>query len=118
MAVLKSFEESMGIKSYLAQTVRKYLTLPEEVEGPQRYQSIRRSFCALMLLISLVPLVLMALVNYHQYQRALGAEIVDPIKVLVNKAKHSFELFLTNRTATVRFIASAYPSRNWLTTRS
>jgi len=98
----------MGIKSYLAQTVRKYLTLPEEVEGPQRYESIRRSFCALMLLISLVPLVLMALVNYHQYQRALGAEIVDPIKVLVNKAKHSFELFLTNRTATVRFIASAY----------
>jgi two-component system NtrC family sensor kinase len=69
---------------------------------------MRRGFYALMLIITLVPLVLMALVNYHQYQSALMAEIVDPMKVLVNKAKHSFELFITNRAATLRFIASAY----------
>ncbi len=84
------------------------LVIPEEVTGPRRYAIIRRNILILMLLITLVPLVLMAAINYHQYQSALKAEIVNPLKILVNKTKHSFELFLTNRLATVRFIASAY----------
>jgi two-component system NtrC family sensor kinase len=50
----------------------------------------------------------MALINYHQYQSALQDEVLNPVRVLVNKTKHSFELFLANRLATVRFIASAY----------
>jgi two-component system, NtrC family, sensor kinase len=105
---LQPFEEHMEITRHVAETLRSFFTTPEEVEGPKRYDTIRRSFCALMLLITLVPLILMALVNHHQYQSALKDEIVDPMKALVNKTKHSFELFLTNRTATVRFIATAY----------
>jgi two-component system, NtrC family, sensor kinase len=98
----------METKVHLGETFRRLFTPPDDVEGPRRYDTIRRSFCALMLIITLIPLVLMALVNHHQYQAALKAEIVEPVKVLINKARHSFELFLTNRTATVRFIASAY----------
>ncbi len=62
----------------------------------------------LMLIITLVPLVLMALINYYQYQSVLRGEIVNPLRVLVNKTKHSFELFLQNRLSTIRFVASAY----------
>lgn len=61
-----------------------------------------------MLLASIVPLALMAFINYHQYQSALKDEIVSPLKILVNKTKHSFELFLAGRVSTVRFIASEY----------
>ena len=99
----------MGIKSYLAQTVRKYLTLPEDVEGPRTVREYSPE-----LLRADAPHFPGSAGPHGPRQlspvsrRALGAEIVDPIKVLVNKAKHSFELFLTNRTATVRFIASAY----------
>jgi two-component system NtrC family sensor kinase len=61
-----------------------------------------------MLLVTILPLVLMAVINYHQYQSSLKTEIVNPLQVLVNKTKHSFELFLEERLSTVRFIASAY----------
>uniref|UniRef100_A0A7C4AQR4 histidine kinase n=1 Tax=Desulfomonile tiedjei TaxID=2358 RepID=A0A7C4AQR4_9BACT len=81
---------------------------PEEIEGPKRYDVIRRNISILMLLITIIPLVSMALINYAQYQSTLRREIVEPMKVLVNKAKNSLELFLTNRLAILRFVASAY----------
>jgi two-component system NtrC family sensor kinase len=62
----------------------------------------------IMVLVTIVPLFLMALINYHEYQRALKQEIIVPLGVLVNKTKHSFELFLTERLSAVNFIASAY----------
>lgn len=81
---------------------------PEGVEGTKRYDLIRRNISILMLLITIFPLLLMALINYLQYQSALRNEILEPMKVLVNKAKNSLELFLTNRVSILRFIASAY----------
>jgi len=56
----------------------------------------------------LVPLALMTVINYFEYKAALRNEIQAPMKTLVNKAKHSFELFLAGRLSTVNFIASAY----------
>jgi two-component system, NtrC family, sensor kinase len=98
----------MDFKRYFTAPFGRLLGIPEEIEGPRRYALIRRNISALMLVITLVPLILMALINYFQYQSALKNEIVDPMKILVNKAKYSFELFLANRLATVRFIASEY----------
>ncbi|MEW6350931.1 MAG: ATP-binding protein [Thermodesulfobacteriota bacterium] len=98
----------MDLKTNLAQTFGRLLDIPEEVPRPKRYSLIRRNITILMLLITVLPLVLMALINYHQYQSALRDEIMAPLRVLVNKTKHSFELFLANRLATVKFIASAY----------
>ncbi|MBI4965478.1 MAG: two-component sensor histidine kinase [Desulfomonile tiedjei] len=98
----------MDLKKFLRAPWGRLMDIPEEVPRPKRYSIIRRDISILMLVITVVPLVLMALINYHQYQSALKDEIVAPLRLLVNKAKHSFELFLTNRLATVRFIASAY----------
>ena len=50
----------------------------------------------------------MAAINYHQYNKSLKNEIINPLYSLANKTKHSFELFLEERLSTVRFIASAY----------
>lgn len=96
----------MDFKRYLPPLSRLF-NIPE-VEGPRRYSILRRNMSILMLLITVVPLLFMAFINYHQYQSALRQEIVEPMKALVNKAKHSFELFLINRLATVKFIASGY----------
>lgn len=85
------------------------LDFPEEGESPVRYRLLRRNMLLLMLLTTIVPLFFMAVVNYYQYQNALKDEIVNPLRVLVNKTKHSFELFLAQRLSTVSFIASAYP---------
>lgn len=88
--------------------IRGFLEIPEEGTGPERYSVLRRNFVGLMLVTTMVPLVLMALINFYQYRSVLRGEIVSPLRVLVNKTKHSFELFLQNRLSTVRFVASAY----------
>ncbi|MDQ7784917.1 MAG: ATP-binding protein [Desulfomonilaceae bacterium] len=84
------------------------LKVPEAGISPMRYEVLLRNIRILMLIITIIPLLLMATINYHQYQSRLKQEIVDPMKVLVNKTKHSFELFLAGRLSTVNFIASAY----------
>jgi len=81
---------------------------PNHEESPRRYKVLRRNMILIMVLVTIVPLFLMALINYHEYQRALKQEIIVPLGVLVNKTKHSFELFLTERLSAVSFIASAY----------
>jgi two-component system, NtrC family, sensor kinase len=89
-------------------TKLRLLDFPEDVSSPERYRLLRRNMNILMLLVTLVPLFLMAVVNYHEYQTRLKEEIVNPLRMLVNKTKHSFELFLAERLSAVSFIASAY----------
>ena len=88
--------------------IRESLGSPNHEESPRRYKVLRRNMILIMVLVTIVPLFLMALINYHEYQRALKQEIIVPLGVLVNKTKHSFELFLTERLSAVSFIASAY----------
>jgi two-component system NtrC family sensor kinase len=98
----------MSLKGSLKAALSGLLQVPEEGTSPERYRVLRRNIIVLMLLITIIPLLLMAFINYHQYQSALKAEIVAPLRILVNKTKHSFELFLAGRVSTVSFIASAY----------
>ena len=80
----------------------------DRIDSPDRYRYLRRNIIILMLLVTLVPLTFMAAINYHQYHSSLKNEIINPLHVLANKTRHSFELFLEERLSTVRFIASAY----------
>ena len=84
------------------------LSFSNHEEAPLKYKVLRRNMIIIMALVTLLPLFLMALINYHEYQKALKSEIIVPLGSLVNKTKHSFELFLTERLSTVSFIASAY----------
>ncbi len=88
--------------------LRSLLEIPDEESSPRRYDVLRRNILILMLVITIVPLVLMAIINYYQYQSSLKEEILSPMRVLANKTKHSFELFLAGRLSTLNFIASAY----------
>ncbi len=81
----------------------------EDILSPERYVSLRRKIVGLMAVVAVVPLLLMAAINYHEYRAALGREIQNPLRILLSKTKNSFELFLAERTSTVSFIASAYP---------
>ncbi|MBW1765952.1 MAG: two-component sensor histidine kinase [Deltaproteobacteria bacterium] len=86
----------------------KSFSFDNHEESPQRYKLLRRNMILIMALVTLLPLFLMALINYYEYQKALKSEIIVPLRTLVNKTKHSFELFLTERLSAVSFIASAY----------
>lgn len=82
--------------------------LTTEINSPRRYNLLRRKIVSLMALVTILPLVSLAGINYYEHQNSMAAEIQAPLRVLVGKAKHSFELFLAERTSAVSFIASAY----------
>lgn len=73
-----------------------------------RYRTLRRNLIILMAVVTLVPLVLMAAINYYEYRKVLRQELANPLRNLVNKTKHSFELFIAERKSAVSFIARAY----------
>ena len=73
-----------------------------------RYKKLRRNILFLMLLMSLVPLTIMAVINYNEYRRTLKGEIVEPLRGLTGKAAHSLDLYLDERLSAIRFLAYAY----------
>jgi two-component system NtrC family sensor kinase len=96
------------IAEWFRNFVQQFKQDSEIEESPRRYKVLRRNMIALMILVTVLPLVLMALINYYQYRSALRSEVENPIRVLLNKTKHSYELFLTERLSAVSFIAHAY----------
>ena len=96
------------IKNKLYKFTFGFLDFPEELAPPTRYRLMRRNMIILGLLGTILPLLLMALINQHQYKQALRREMLKPIRALANKTKHSLELFLAERVSTVKFITSAY----------
>ncbi|MDY6863134.1 MAG: ATP-binding protein [Thermodesulfobacteriota bacterium] len=98
----------MNISKWWEYITGGFLSFPDEGASPERYKILRRNIVTLMLIVTVVPISLMAFINHHQYQTSLKSEIINPLYVLANKTKHSFELFLEERLSTVRFIASAY----------
>ncbi|MBC7360047.1 MAG: two-component sensor histidine kinase [Desulfacinum sp.] len=93
----------------LGKALQGLFSFEVDEESPQRYDVLRRNLMILMVLVTFVPLLLMAGINYHEYRSVLQKEIVTPLRGLVNKTKHSFELFLAERVSAVSFIARAYP---------
>jgi two-component system NtrC family sensor kinase len=50
----------------------------------------------------------MAAIDYYQYRQVLWSEVIEPLRALENKTKHSLELFSAERVSTVSFLAHAY----------
>lgn len=93
---------------WLTSLIRGLFPFQDEATSPRRYRVLWRNMMLLGLLGTIVPLSLMALVNFLQYRSTLKSETINPLHVLANKTKHSFELFLEERLSTVKFVASAY----------
>jgi two-component system NtrC family sensor kinase len=77
---------------------------PDYGEGPERYSLLRKNLIFIICGVALIPLVLMAAINYYQYQSALKEEIVRPVRRLITSTKHTLELFLTERESTLRLL--------------
>ncbi|MBZ4685098.1 MAG: histidine kinase [Desulfomicrobiaceae bacterium] len=80
----------------------------EAATAPSRYRTLQRKIVALIAVAALLPLFSLAFINYYEHQHALTAQVQEPLRALVGKTKHSFELYLTERISAINFIASAY----------
>ncbi len=74
-----------------------------------RYRTLQRKIVILIAVAALLPLISLATINYYEHHSALMVQVQEPLRALVGKTKHSFELFLAERISAVSFIASAYP---------
>ena len=98
---------TLNIKKWF--NIRESLQMLTDVDSSSnRYRLFQRNIRVLMIVLTIVPLSMMALINYHQYQSSLREEIINPETLLANKTKHSFELFMKERQALIKSISSFY----------
>jgi len=85
-----------------------FLQYSDDINSPDRYRLLRRNIVTLMLFVTIIPLTVMAVINHYEYQSGIKKEIVNPLRRLASKTKHTFELFLEECLNIIRFIASSY----------
>jgi two-component system NtrC family sensor kinase len=89
--------------------IREGLQMLTDVDSSaDRYRLLQRNIRILMIVLTIVPLSMMALINYHQYQSSLREEIINPETLLANKTRHSFEFFLKERQSLIKSISYFY----------
>jgi len=75
-----------------------------ETQGEFSYRRIWRHTVLLTLMVSLAPLVIMTVINYYQYQKALTAEMIHPTSLILSNSKRSLEFFLAERLSALRLV--------------
>lgn len=78
-------------------------------EPPQKhYDRLRRNLMIIILSMALTPMILMAIINYHQYRNAIRDETIKPIQSLLTNLKHVLDIFLAERKSSLNLIANSY----------
>ncbi|WP_243359520.1 sensor histidine kinase [Fundidesulfovibrio terrae] len=80
----------------------------DDAISPERYDTLKRKIVGLMAVVTLLPLLLMAGINFTEFQSTMSREVQNPLRVLLGKTRNTIDLFLAERTSTVAFIAQAY----------
>lgn len=73
-----------------------------------QYTALRRKIVLIMAAAAIIPLIILAAINYFEFRATFLRETQNPFRSMVNKTKNSFELFLAERSSTVSLIASIY----------
>ncbi|NIP44537.1 MAG: two-component sensor histidine kinase, partial [candidate division Zixibacteria bacterium] len=73
-------------------------------EGRFRYRRLRRYSIFLTALVAITPLIIMTIINSHQYQKALKADLIYPISRQTSNTRRSLESFIEERRAALDLI--------------
>ncbi|HDS01197.1 MAG TPA: two-component sensor histidine kinase [candidate division Zixibacteria bacterium] len=74
-------------------------------EGRFRYRRLKRYSILLTALVAITPLIIMTIINSHQYQKALKADLIYPISRQTSNTKRSLESFIEERRAALDLIS-------------
>ncbi len=80
----------------------------ENIASPARYKLLKRNIIILMYLVTFIPLLSMASINFFQYKTSLKKEIISSLRLMSNKAAHSISLYLEERLSSIRALAASY----------
>ncbi len=81
-----------------------------ESGGPRMLFNYRRMWKQTVLVtasVCLLPLWIMAVINYYQYHHALKTELMDPMERLVTSSSRSVSFFLSERVSALRYVLQA-----------
>ncbi len=87
---------------------RGILDYHKDIHPTKRYGVLKKKITLLMILVTIIPLLTMAGLNYYQYQANMKREVLTPIRLMMHKTVHSFDLLLEERLSTVRSIAASH----------
>ncbi len=73
------------------------------------YKKMKKNIASLMLLITVLPMLILAGTNYKQYKSYIQTENLNQFEALLNKTKYSFDLFLQERVSAIKYLAHTYP---------
>ncbi len=76
----------------------------QQEEGRFRYKRLRRYSIILTSIVAITPLIIMAIINSHQYQKALKADMIYPISRQTSNTRRSLEAFIEERRAALDLI--------------
>ncbi len=74
--------------------------------APRRYRRLFRRVALASATVALLPLLIMAAINYIQFQRAIRAETQQPLTSHTARVKHAVEFFLKERESALRLSLS------------
>ena len=72
------------------------------------YRLLKRKIVLIMAAAAIIPLIILAAINYFEFRATFLREAQTPFRSIVSKTKNSFELYLAERSSTVSLIASIY----------
>ena len=79
---------------------------PPEEQGisSDRYRRLFKAVTVATAIVAIAPLIILAILNYHQYKRAYRADLIHPISLLTLNTKRSLEFFLSQRRSALKMI--------------
>jgi len=79
---------------------------PPDAGGHTRYRRLFKFTTITTCLVALAPLIILTVLNYHQYKRAYRTDLIHPISLLTSNTKRSLEFFLSQRRSALNMIIS------------
>lgn len=69
-----------------------------------RYRRLWRTMVVSTSVVALVPLIIMTMISYHQYQKAFRLESISPVQDLTLSTQHSIQSFLSERVSALKMV--------------
>jgi two-component system NtrC family sensor kinase len=80
---------------------------PAELHSKTHYRRLWRTMVISTSVVSLVPLIVLTIISYHQYKKTFRLESINPVHNLTATTKHSLEFFLSERLSAVTMIVNS-----------
>ncbi|NJB68837.1 two-component system NtrC family sensor kinase [Desulfobaculum xiamenense] len=78
---------------------------PEELHSPRYYRTLTRSMAAIVILVSMTPLLLISAVSSYQFHYSFQSKVEAQLKEMVQKHQQTIDLYLSEKLGELRLVA-------------